>query len=259
MVGVASLVIIGAVAGSVQGQSVTASPEASVTASATVQSVPASLPYSNPYNESPLPYTWPGLPTSGQVEPPPEPSAPFPSGGPASSNYSGPAFVPNGDSGLNSSLSQNETNGKSTLGTLENQYLPVDGLTGAHNGSAKLRRADQASACGAMPDTGVTRTYDFRVSYQTIAPDGVKKNGLVVNEAFPGPLIEANWGDWIQVNVTNLLPDEGTTLHWHRLLQKNTMFYDGVPAVTQCPIAPGKSLTYLFRADMYGTSWYHSK
>ncbi len=31
-----------------------------------------------------------------------------------------------------------------------------------------------------------------------------------------------------------------------------------MPSVSQCPIAPGKSLTYQFIADLYGTSWYHS-
>jgi hypothetical protein len=56
--------------------------------------------------------------------------------------------------------------------------------------------------CGKAPDTGVTRTYDFSVSYQTIAPDGVKKNGLVVNGGFPGPLIEANWGDWVKGSLS---------------------------------------------------------
>jgi FtsP/CotA-like multicopper oxidase with cupredoxin domain len=86
----------------------------------------------------------------------------------------------------------------------------------------------------------------------------VTKNGLVVNGGFPGPLIEANWGDWIKVNVKNSLTDEGTALHWHGLLQKETQWFDGVPSVGQCPIAPGKSMTYLFRADMYGTSWVSS-
>jgi FtsP/CotA-like multicopper oxidase with cupredoxin domain len=33
---------------------------------------------------------------------------------------------------------------------------------------------------------------------------------------------------------------------------------DGAPAIQQCPIAPGKSFTYRFIADLYGTSWYHS-
>lgn len=32
----------------------------------------------------------------------------------------------------------------------------------------------------------------------------------------------------------------------------------GVPGVTQCPIAPGETFTYRFRATQYGSSWYHS-
>lgn len=39
---------------------------------------------------------------------------------------------------------------------------------------------------------------------------------------------------------------------------ENTNAHDGVPGVTQCPIAPGKTTTYKFRAAQYGTSWYHS-
>jgi FtsP/CotA-like multicopper oxidase with cupredoxin domain len=31
-----------------------------------------------------------------------------------------------------------------------------------------------------------------------------------------------------------------------------------VPSVQQCPIPPKKSFTYNFKADLYGTSWYHS-
>ena len=82
----------------------------------------------------------------------------------------------------------------------------------------------------------------------------------MVNGQFPGPMIEANWGDTIQVTVHNQItgPEEGTSLHWHGLLQKTTPFMDGVPAVQQCPIAPGSSFTYQFNADLYGTSWYHS-
>lgn len=109
-----------------------------------------------------------------------------------------------------------------------------------------------------IPDTGVTKTYDLTVSSATIKPDGVTKPGLVVNGGFPGPLIEANWGDWIEINVQNDLPNEGTALHWHGLLQQGTQYYDGVPSVQMCPIAPGKSFQYLIRADLYGTTWYHS-
>lgn len=47
--------------------------------------------------------------------------------------------------------------------------------------------------CPTMPETGVTRTYDLHVAYQTIAPDGIPRNGLTINGQFPGPLVEANW------------------------------------------------------------------
>ena len=33
---------------------------------------------------------------------------------------------------------------------------------------------------------------------------------------------------------------------------------DGVNGVTQCPIAPGDSFTYSWKAQQYGSSWYHS-
>ncbi|KAF2850170.1 multicopper oxidase [Plenodomus tracheiphilus IPT5] len=115
------------------------------------------------------------------------------------------------------------------------------------------------AACPNMPDTGVTRTYDLHVAYQTIAPDGVTRNGLTINGQFPGPLIEANWGDWILFKVTNDLTDEGTSVHAHGLFQKETSWYDGVPAIDQCPITPnGEVYEMLFRADRYGSSWYHS-
>lgn len=107
------------------------------------------------------------------------------------------------------------------------------------------------------PNTGVIRSYDFTVSRGVISPDGYETPVLLVNGAFPGPTIEANWGDIIQVTVHNEL-DEGTALHWHGFLQKGTPWEDGVPGVTQCPIPPGKSFTYQVQAELYGTTWYHS-
>jgi FtsP/CotA-like multicopper oxidase with cupredoxin domain len=83
---------------------------------------------------------------------------------------------------------------------------------------------------------------------------------MYINGQFPGPMIEANWGDWIQVTVRNNItgPEDGTSVHWHGMLQKETPWMDGVPSISQCPIAPGSSFEYRFRADIYGTSWYHS-
>lgn len=104
------------------------------------------------------------------------------------------------------------------------------------------------------------RAYDFTISRDYIAPDGYDRPVLLINGAFPGPLIEANWGDTIQVTVHNNIttPEEGVALHWHGFLQKGTPWEDGAPGVTQCPIAPQKSFTYSFQADLYGSSWYHS-
>jgi FtsP/CotA-like multicopper oxidase with cupredoxin domain len=59
-------------------------------------------------------------------------------------------------------------------------------------------------------------------------------------------------------DVTNALQNNGTAIHWHGIRQLNSTEFDGVPGVTQCPIAPGDTLTYTFRATQYGTTWYHS-
>jgi len=156
-------------------------------------------------------------------------------------------------------LSQNATNGNSTYGTLEcptlEKYLPHHG-SGFPWGNFDSKTNSHHNC----PDTGVTRSYDFTVSRAEIAPDGCQIEALVINGQFPGPTIEANWGDWIEVTVHNKItgPEEGTGLHWHGLLQTGTPFMDGVPGVSQCPIAPDSSFKYKFRADQHGSSWYHS-
>lgn len=42
----------------------------------------------------------------------------------------------------------------------------------------------------------------------------VQRPMLVVNNQFPGPLIEANQGDTIIVNVINKTPSSDITIHW---------------------------------------------
>jgi hypothetical protein len=60
-----------------------------------------------------------------------------------------------------------------------------------------------------IPDTGHTAEYWFTISNVTMAPDGVERMMLVVNNQYPGPVIEANWGDWIVVHVQNNLQNNG--------------------------------------------------
>ncbi|KAI1608787.1 Cupredoxin [Exophiala viscosa] len=144
----------------------------------------------------------------------------------------------------NNALSQAQTNGNSLLGTLLAQTFlrfigDILGLLGA--GSLipppsgfpwGLLTAAGTNPYTNAPTTGIVRSYNFVVSRGIIAPDGVERSALLINGGFPGPTIEANWGDTIQVTVTNNItgPEEGTALHWHALLQKGTPYEDGVPA-----------------------------
>lgn len=176
----------------------------------------------------------------------------------------GSAWLPQGSRGqsLRPSLPQQATNGNSQLGTSKAPKLPPwisgDGTPMPQGRPWGGKTCQNTDPYKDPPSTGMTRFYDFHVSKQVISPDGVNRSAIVINGAFPGPTIEANWGDWIQVTVHNDMTDEGTSLHWHGLLQKETQWMDGVPSVQQCPLAPGVSFTYRFRADLYGTSWYHS-
>ncbi|KAK1923265.1 multi-copper oxidase laccase-like protein [Papiliotrema laurentii] len=103
-----------------------------------------------------------------------------------------------------------------------------------------------------------TREFTFDISAVAAAPDGYPRQIYSVNGMFPGPLIEANEGDEIVVHVTNHL-DIGMTIHWHGMFQNGTQFMDGVPGISQCPIAPGKTFTYRFRVqNQYGSYWWHS-
>jgi multicopper oxidase len=70
----------------------------------------------------------------------------------------------------------------------------------------------------------------------------------------PGPLLRATAGDVLRVDVDNQLP-AATSVHWHGLALRNDM--DGVPGMTQDPIAAGGSFRYEFTVPDPGTYFYH--
>ncbi|KAK0704299.1 multicopper oxidase-domain-containing protein, partial [Lasiosphaeris hirsuta] len=112
-----------------------------------------------------------------------------------------------------------------------------------------------------MP-TGVLRKYNLTVTNGIIPgneTDGLDFDlGKWFNEQYPGPWIQGCWGDTFQINITNKLQGNGTSIHWHGIRQWLTMHMDGVNGVTQCPIAPNDYFVYTFKATQYGSSWYHS-
>lgn len=65
-------------------------------------------------------------------------------------------------------------------------------------------------------------------------------------------------GDEIVVDVTNGMVTDGTTIHWHGQHVKDHPYMDGVPFVTQCPILPGNTFRYSFKAMQVGTHFWHS-
>ncbi|KAI0854511.1 multicopper oxidase [Xylaria cubensis] len=110
------------------------------------------------------------------------------------------------------------------------------------------------------PDTGVTREYWLELTDVTVAPDGVSRSAMAVNGSIPGPTLFADWGDTVVVHVTNSLTtsNNGTSIHFHGIRQNYTNQNDGVASITQCPTAPGETITYTWRAEQYGSTWYHS-
>jgi len=78
--------------------------------------------------------------------------------------------------------------------------------------------------------------------------------GLTFNGKVPGPTIEANVGDTIEVRLTNKLP-QATTIHWHGVRVPADM--DGTSEV-QHPVEPGETFVYRFAVPDAGTFWYHS-
>jgi hypothetical protein len=163
--------------------STSASSETSTTTpSPTLDTSSPNGPYSNPYDYTPAPVTWPGLPTDILATPSAPPGPAFPSGGLAqfASKYLAPAWIlkSSGDS-LTEALDQAITNGESLLGSLNAPLLPVGGIGNVYSTvvtrpthTVTAGETPTSGPCATAPNTGVTRTYTFDVSYQTIAPDG---------------------------------------------------------------------------------------
>lgn len=70
----------------------------------------------------------------------------------------------------------------------------------------------------------------------------------------PGPEIRVQQGERLRIQAVNRLAED-TTIHWHGVRTPNAM--DGVPDLTQRPIAPGETFAYEFDAVDAGTFWYH--
>ena len=77
---------------------------------------------------------------------------------------------------------------------------------------------------------------------------------MTFNGTVPGPLLDLEVGDRIEVRVKNDL-EIGTEVHWHGLNTENE--FDGVAPLTQDLIEPGDTFTYKLTLDEPAVAMYH--
>ena len=125
-----------------------------------------------------------------------------------------------------------------------------------HEPPAETLAAYRQAYDQAQPAAGgkvVTVELDARETEWEFVP-GRPTRAWGYNGEVPGPVIEGNVGDVLEVHLHNSLP-EPTVIHWHGLRLAPPM--DGTENV-QRPVAPGQSFTYRFTLHDAGTFWYHS-
>lgn len=129
----------------------------------------------------------------------------------------------------------------------------------AHDPSRLNSATDEAFAQAyksAQPDEGrsvVQVDLEAREIDWEFVP-GTKTRAWAFGGQVPGPIIEAQVGDVLEIRLINRLP-EPTVVHWHGLRLPAAM--DGTDSV-QRPVPPGETFTYRFRVPDAGTFWYHS-
>lgn len=101
--------------------------------------------------------------------------------------------------------------------------------------------------------TGRTTTVALTAGATTLDLAGVLASTWAFGSV-PAPVIRLGAGDTLRATVRNELAGD-TSVHWHGLALRNDM--DGVPPVTQAPIASGEAFEYEFIAPHPGTYWFH--
>jgi FtsP/CotA-like multicopper oxidase with cupredoxin domain len=74
------------------------------------------------------------------------------------------------------------------------------------------------------------------------------------NGQYPGPLLKVTEGATVWVRFRNQI-DQPSAVHWHGVRLENRS--DGVPGVTQDPVAPGAAFLYKVSFRDAGIYWYH--
>jgi len=138
----------------------------------------------------------------------------------------------------------------------------------AHGGEHRGKRMAAASEGGFVPMVAPDLTdlpfeMDGAIKVFHLTAEPVKRkiapfktiDAWGYNGSCPGPTIQVRQGDRVRVIFENKLP-ESTSLHWHGL--EIPIEQDGVPWISQKPVAPGEKYVYEFTVHQEGTFFYHS-
>jgi FtsP/CotA-like multicopper oxidase with cupredoxin domain len=150
--------------------------------------------------------------------------------------------------------------GSSPASSLDSSPLAYqDGSAVKVSGVESLRRRLEGEFTGYSSDpdlpAGQVRQFDLVAGETEIELiDGQTTRVWAYNDQVPGPELRVELGDTVRVHFRNDMAID-TTIHWHGVRVPNAM--DGVPGVTQDPIAPGESFDYEFTPADAGTFWFH--
>lgn len=102
--------------------------------------------------------------------------------------------------------------------------------------------------------TDAGRQLSVGASTARLAPDRPEMEVLAYGGTLPGPTFRVRQGEPFKATLVNGL-NEPTTIHWHGIRVPIGM--DGVPWISQPPVAQGESFDYAFTPPDAGTFWYH--
>jgi FtsP/CotA-like multicopper oxidase with cupredoxin domain len=131
------------------------------------------------------------------------------------------------------------------------------GLLGACGGRDRATyvspNGPQVAAAEAARRPGTIRQVRLAPSVTDVDLGGKVVSTWTYGGAIPGKPIRVTAGEQIKATLVNGLPVD-TSAHWHGVALRNDA--DGVPMVTQNPIAAGGQFTYQFTAPHPGTYWF---
>ncbi|MGR0158752.1 multicopper oxidase family protein [Paenarthrobacter nitroguajacolicus] len=144
------------------------------------------------------------------------------------------------------------------LGSRSADGATIAAAVGHHGGTGVAVKdpTPVTSLIGVASADAVVRHYELTARVEQVTLPSGQTTEAWTYGSLPGPALEAQLGEVMEVVLNNRDVAAGVTLHWHGYDVPNAM--DGVAGATQDAVMPGESMTYRFTAAQTGTYWYHT-